>query len=277
MFLSVDRTLFGRFCDVSAWLGRVAGHLSSSRAVVAENLRLIAKAGGRSATPGDVFESYGRYWGELLAVAARPERIKRLHVEVRGLEYLIDARAKGSVCVLTAHLGNWELLASWLAPELPRGACMVERLKPAYLFALIERIRNSLGFPGIPAEGGGRELFRHLRKGGNVGMVADRVIGAGWRGASILGGHRRIPSAGMDLARRAGATLLPIFIRRDGIGFVIQVHPPLPEHEDPVAAFARMLESELMAAPEQWCVLYPLHDAVADVQPALAARKAVAS
>lgn len=268
---------FRRFCDVCAWFGRVTALLSPSRAVVAENLRAIEGAGGCSVSPGQVYESYGRYWGELLALAARPERIERLRVETRGLEYLIDAKARGPVCAVGGHLGNWDILAHWFSQEIPDVTFLVERLKPARLYKLFTRLRGSLGCSTLAAEGGGRELYRHLREGGNVGMVADRVIGAGWRAAPILGGHRRIPSAGLDLARRAGATLLPIFIRREGIDFIIHIHPPLPENEDPVAAYAHVLESELMAAPEQWCVLYPLHDAVADAKPALAARKAVAS
>jgi len=275
--LSARAFPFRRFSDLCARFGRLAGWLSPARRHVAANLRAIESAGGRPAAVGDVFESYGRYWGELLALAARPERIGRLRLETRGLEYLIDARARGPVCAVGGHLGNWDILAHWFSREIPDVAILVERLKPVRLYELFGELRGSLGCRTLAAEGGGRELYRHLRKGGNAGMVADRVIGAGWRGASILGGHRRIPSAGMDLARRAGAELLPIFIRREGIDFVIQIHPPLPENEDPVAAYARVLESELLAVPQQWCVLYPLHDAAAGIQPALAARKAVAS
>lgn len=268
---------FKRFANLCARLGRAAGHFSPARKVVSANLRAVEAAGGRRADAGEVFESYGRYWGELLALAARPERCAALRMEVSGLEHLIDARGRGAVCALGAHLGNWDLLGHWIARDMPNMAFMVERLRPARLFRLFENIRGSLSCSVLAAEGGGRELYRHLRGGGHAGLLADRVIGAGWRSAPLLGGTRRIPSAGMDLARRAGATLLPIFIRRHGLRFEIRIHPPLDEAEDPVIGFARALESEILAAPEQWSLLYPLHDGEATVAPALAMKKAVAT
>ena len=255
----------------------MAAWLSPARAHVAANLSAIHAAGGKLTAPGDVFESYGRYWGETLALAARPQRLKRLRFDVRGLEYLLEAQSRGPVCVLAGHTGNWDVLAHWLSREVPGIAIMVERLKPNRLYELFGRIRGALGCRTLAAEGGGRELYRHFMAGGHAALAADRVIGAGWREATILGGRRRLPSAGMDLARRAGATLLPVFILREGINFVIQVHPPLAENEDPVAGYAHALECELAEAPEQWCVLYPLHDGAVGAQPALAARKAVAS
>jgi len=265
-----------RIADLCARLGGVVGRISPSRRMVAENLRAIEAAGGRHAEVGQVFESYGRYWGELLALAARPERADDLRLEVRGLDHLAAARERGAICALGAHMGNWDLLAHWSSREISGMSFLVERLRPPRLRELFSDIRRALGCRSMSAQGGGREMFRHLAAGGSIGMLADRVIGAGWREVMILGGRRRLPSAGMDLARRAGATLLPIFIRRLDAGFAIRIHPPLDDSEDPVLAYARVLEAELLAAPEQWCVLYPLHDAVA-AEPALAARKAVAS
>lgn len=275
--LSARAFPFRRFSDLCARFGRMAAWLSPARAHVAANLSAIHAAGGKLTAPGDVFESYGRYWGETLALAARPQRLKRLRFDVRGLEYLLEAQSRGPVCVLAGHTGNWDVLAHWLSREVPGIAIMVERLKPNRLYELFGRIRGALGCRTLAAEGGGRELYRHFMAGGHAALAADRVIGAGWREATILGGRRRLPSAGMDLARRAGATLLPVFILREGINFVIQVHPPLAENEDPVAGYAHALECELAEAPEQWCVLYPLHDGAVGAQPALAARKAVAS
>jgi hypothetical protein len=39
------------------------------------------------------------------------------------------------------------------------------------------------------------------------------------------------------------------------------VHPPLPAGGDDAGAFAAALAEELRAHPEQWCVLYPVHEA----------------
>ncbi len=268
---------FRRFCNLCAGIGRVVGRLSPARRTVSDNLRAIGSAGGRRAEADEVFASYGRYWGEFMALAARPERQSKLCMEVRGLEYLIEAKSRGPVCAITGHLTSWDLLSHWLSRELPDFVFVAERVRPDRLFKLFCRMRSALGYPVIPARGGGPQLSRHLREGGSTLLVADRALGARSRDAQLLGGRRRVPTGGMELAREAGATLLPVFLRREGLSFVVQVHPPLIGSEDPVLGFARALESELTEAPELWCVLYPLHDAAGSVEPALAVRKAVAS
>ncbi|MBN2170418.1 MAG: hypothetical protein JW819_03740 [Candidatus Krumholzibacteriota bacterium] len=251
-----------------AGLGRLAGRLSPRRAVVAGNLAAVAAAGGRiGVSAGDVFAAYGRYWAEFLVLAARPDQLDRWPLRVEGREHLERATWRGPVCVLSAHLGNWDLLSAWLARRLPGFTVTAERLEPPRLFDLFRWMRERGGTRILPAEGPGLTLFRCLREGTAVGLMADRafgrgvVNGRGQRQAELAGGWRRFPSAGPDLARRAGASLLPVFLLREAGGYAIKIHPPLPAGADPVNAFAAALEREILARPEQWVVLYPLHDA----------------
>jgi len=259
------------FIGATAQLFRAGARLSPAYSRVARNLaamRGVLPAGVPAARtrPDDVFESYGRYWGELLAQAARPERDIMTPLRIEGRERLDEARARGSVCFLTGHLGNWDLLARWTSAQVGGLTVLAETLRPPGLPGLFVRLREAAGCRVLPAESSGLKLYRHWRRGGHCGLVADRVFGAGQaaggsREVDFLGGRRRFPSSGMDLARRAGASLVPIFLLREKGGYAIKVHPPLPEGEDPVAAFAKALAREIQARPEQWCVLYPLHDA----------------
>jgi len=262
----------GFFIKGAALCGRLAGRISPARSAVAGNLRLIASAarrpGPRGAVkatqkrfePADVFASYGRYWGELLAVAAHPELCSRLDIRVEGEECLRTSVAQGSVCLLTGHLGNWDLAAWWAATRLPGLAVVAEPLEPPALFRFFSRLRERWGCRVLSAEGMGLRLFRHLRGGGHVAMVVDRPFGSGCRQAPFLGRPRQFPSAGMDLARRAGARLVPGFLVREGAGYIIRIYPPLCGNDDPASAFARVLEREIQQQPEQWCVLSPIHE-----------------
>jgi KDO2-lipid IV(A) lauroyltransferase len=250
-----------------AGLGRLAARISPARRIVAANLSAMAAIGGNSAVRvSDVFAAYGRYWGELLALAARPRRTPPWTIAVEGQAHLEAAGQSRPVCLLSAHLGNWDLAALWLGQRLPGFSVVVEELRPAALFRLFSRVRESLGVTVLAADGSGRRIYRRLCRGCPVGLATDRVFGAGAasgrgrRSAPFLGGRRWFPSAGMDLARRAGAALLPVFMLRRSGGYVIKIYPPLPESGDPVAAFARVLEQEILRQPDQWCVLYPLHD-----------------
>ena len=94
-------------------------------------------------------------------------------------------------------------------------------------------------------------------------------VDTGSHESSFLGGRRRLPTAGIEVARRAGAALLPVFLLRNARGYVIKVHPPLSNEGDLIAAYARVLEGEVMAHPAQWCILYPVHEET-DAQPSAA-------
>ncbi len=259
--------------------GRLAARFAPARAVVADNLAQIERArraevpprsprhrpllpgrGAADPRPEDVFSSYGRYWGEFVCAAVRPEPLIRA-CRAEGIEHLETARALGAVCVLTGHLGNWDLGARWLATQLPRLAVVAEELRPEALTRLCTRLRGKDGLTVFTGAGAGMRLFRHLRQGGNAALVADRVLGSGARAVWVLGGWRALPETGIRLARRAGASLVPAFLlRRDG-EYVIRVHSAIGPEEDPVETFARLLEQEILEAPDQWCVLSRLNDA----------------
>ncbi len=255
----------GAMVRAAASVGRLAGLLSPARATVEANLRT---AGRSHATAGDLFANYGRTWGEFLALAADPPLRRRWSVRCEGLDDLREASRRSAVCLLSGHCGNWDLGAAIAAEFLPNLAVVAERLDPPALFSWFVRQRARQGVRVIPADRGGARLYRHLRRGDHVAMLVDRVFGAASRPAPFLGGTRRFPSAGIDLARRAGAALVPAFVWRESGAFVFRVHPPLPEVGDPVPAFARILEQEVTARPEQWCVLAPARDAVEGSGPA---------
>jgi lauroyl/myristoyl acyltransferase len=241
----------------SGW--RFWGRWSRARVLVQGNLARI-RPGDRSLRAEDVFASYGAYWGEFLALAARPGLADRLDFRVEGEAHLWEASARGPVCLLSAHLGNWDLGACWAARRLANFVVVAEPLRPASLFALFSRVRERWGLRVLSAEGGGVALYRHLRNGGHAALVADRSLGPGAREVPFFGVRRGFPAAGMETAWRAGAALVPAFLVRDQGHYVVRIHPPLSRDRDPALAFAGILEEEIRARPEQWCMLRRLQD-----------------
>ena len=249
----------------------MAGSVSPRRAIVQWNLDAIRDRSGfraarsrseasPTARPAGVFASYGRYWGEFLVLSARPEWFDRRLRRIEGEEILQEAARRGPVCALTGHLGNWDLCARFTRRLLPRMAVVAERLEPPSLYRLFGETRERDGGRVIPADRAGRRLFRLWGEGGHAGLVADRVFGSGRRTVPFLGGRRELPSSGVDLALRAGATMVPVFLVREGGGYVLRVHPPLAIDEDPLRGFGRSLEQEIARHPEQWCLLSPACD-----------------
>jgi len=242
----------------------VAGSSAAASSVAASSVAASSVAASSRAapsgaiSPGEVFASYGRYWAELLLLAARPGWLDRQPLRLDGAEHLSAAAARGAVCAVSAHVGNWDLGARWARRFLPGLAVVAERLEPPGLFAFFCRLRGREAGEVLAADRGGAALFRRWRRGEHVAFLADRIFGRSARAAPFLGRPRRFPSAGLDLARRAGATIVPVFLVREAGGYVLRVHPPLPAEEDPVAAFARALEQEVRRSPEQWCLLFPV-------------------
>lgn len=272
---------FGACAALAAAAWRLGGLLSPRRGVVAANLAAIASAGGERGRVDAVFANYGRYWGELLALAARPARFDRLRIRVEGLEHL-EAVECGPLCFLGAHLGNWDLLSRWLGRRFPELSALAEALEPPALARLFARIRAQEGQRTIAGPGAGVALYRELRRGRAVGILVDRALdpastaGQGLRAIPFFDGPRAFPAAGLELAQRAGAALLPIFLLREPRGYVIKVSPALPAGADPLAGYAQALAAAVAAYPEQWCVLYPLHDGEL-AAPAVAGAKGAAA
>ncbi len=226
--------------------------------------RTSSNGRGKRITASDIYASYGRYWAELLLPARPGGATDTEQFDVQGLAHLEAAEKAGPVCAVTGHLGNWDLAARWFARRLPGFAVMAEELANGRLFEAFVRLRERHGMRVIHGRSSGTALYRHLRRGGHAGLVVDRAFGHGVEAVPFLGGHRLFPSSGMRIARRAGASLLPVFLVRARGRFCLRIHPAIGPGSDPVAGFAGVLESEILAFPEQWCVLYPLHDAVGE-------------
>ncbi len=224
--------------------------------------RTSSNGSSRRVTASDIYASYGRYWAELLLPARPGGATDTEQFAVQGIEHLEAAEKSGAVCALTGHLGNWDLAARWFAQRLPGFAVLAEELANRRLFDAFVRLRERHGMRVIHGSSSGTALYRHLCRGGHAGLVADRAFGHGVEAIPFLGGRRLFPSSGMRIARRAGASLLPVFLVRAADRFCLRIHPAIEPGHDPVAGFAGVLEREILAFPEQWCVLYPLHDAV---------------
>lgn len=175
-------------------------------------------------------------------------------IEVHGAEHLERARAAGcGVILLSAHLGNWEWGAAWLAargtpihvvarPHRERG---VERL-----FARRRRdhgVATLRGRPLWPA------AVRALRRGGWIGLMSDRRGAPGsacaWAGV---------------LARRTGALVLPAVILRTAPGrYAACFDPPLDPGAGAAGGARAAIRRLLARYPSQWCAFEALPEGLA--------------
>jgi KDO2-lipid IV(A) lauroyltransferase len=255
------------------WLGRRLGDLAwavlpGRRAIVVGNL---SRAFGPERPPAELtdlgrrcFRHLGMTVVESCTFLFRSPAVLLSRVEFRGTEHIAAAMATGrGLLLLTAHYGNWELLAASHALERWPLSVMVRPLDSALLDPLIERLRLRCGTEIISKRQGLRGALDALRRERMVGILLDQNTSHREGVFVPFFGIPASTSRGLAvIALRTGAPVVPVFIRRLAGGrHVVQAAPPIPApgDGDPVAftaAFNRAIEDAIRQAPEQWFWLH---------------------
>ena len=210
------------------------------------------------------FQHLAVLFAELCATLAHPlERTLRT-LSLDGLHHLRGVmETHGRALVLTAHLGNWELLA--VAHRLAGYplAVVVRPLDSPWLDALAERLRRKSGVGLIAKRGALRPVLRALAAGRMVGILLDQNASRSEGVFVPFFGRPASTSRSLALlALRTGAPVVPIFIRRDPAGgHRVTIRPPLAAPaagagEGAVAELTRRcteaIEAAIREAPDQW-------------------------
>ena len=210
------------------------------------------------------FQHLGLMFVELCAVlTARPERILA-GITIVGMEHLKDAMAKhGRALVLTAHLGNWELLA--LAHRLTGvpTTVVMRPLDAAWLDLVAERLRKRSGIELVDKRNALRSVLGALNRGRMVALLLDQNTSR--REGVFVSFFGRTASTSKSLAVLAVRTrtpIVPIFIYRERIGVHrIVIHPffnadAARDSEQAVVALTQRctaaIEAAITVAPDQW-------------------------
>ena len=169
------------------------------------------------------------------------------------------------------HVGNPEQLMRAIGRLGFDVLVLTEPLSPPALHRLVHELRQAPGVRFVPADRSGvRQAIEQLRRGGMLGVLADRdVLGSG-RLLPFFGAPARLPTGAVELALRMNARLIVGFVRPPGGGRVrVTLDPPLAlrrtgdREADVAAGMAELLtalEGGIRAAPEQWFVLHPVWD-----------------
>lgn len=254
-------------------LGRVAFALLKRRRQVAiDNIAaslpfLERQPGWRGGTPAslarETFENMGCCIVEVCRLYGGKGREMIEAVEFRGMEHYRAAAAKGKgVAFITAHSGNWELLALAFGARYHEISVVARRQDNPYLNRLIERIRKAYGNGVIYKEGALRNMFAALKKQEIIGILIDQAVHPdGGILVDFLGRPAwtlRLPAL---IARKSGAPLVPGFIHREGDRQIVTFHPEyqVSGAEDPEVAAAedargltRHIERYVIEHPTQW-------------------------
>ena len=239
------------------------------RRLVAANLARVCAATGRPARGTELrrlvraaFVAHARYYLEVVRLPRHGRRdIDRMLAldDAAGFEAL--ARA-GGVIGVSAHFGNFEPAAIWLAARGLRWVAPVERIEPPELFAYLRSRRGAGNMGGeMVAPPTGRRVIRGLRRGEVAGIVADRDVGGSGVVVSFFGHPARVPDGPATLAILTGAPVVVGTLRRTAPNrFAARTDrvawTPTGNRPADVAALTQRITDVLAAhiarAPEQW-------------------------
>jgi len=247
-----------RIGDALWWL------LPRRRRVALDNLRrglgqeLSAEARRRLARRS--FQHVGMNLVEDCRYFLRPTDVMLSRVRMEGEERLRAAADRGrGVLILTAHYGNWELLAAAHGLSGLPLSIVMRPLDHPLLDDLAARFRRRSGAELIIKERAVREILQALRRRRMVGILLDQNATRSEGVFVPFFGTPASTSKGLAiLALRTGAPVVPVFLRREpGGGHCMEVGAELaaPSDGDVVAftaSFNREIEAAIRRAPEQW-------------------------
>jgi Lauroyl/myristoyl acyltransferase len=213
-----------------------------------------------------VFEHFGRSVVEFLRGPLLSAETLAGLVEVDGWEHVEQALAeKRGVVLVTAHLGNWEVLGRWLATVkgLPLTVVAREPENPSFA-RYVRGLRENAGFRVLNKGASARELLRVLKRGDAICLLPDQNSGDVF--VPFFGVPAGTVAGPASLALHTGAALIPLFCFQTTQGdFRIVCRPPQPveasgDHEADVRRIMSGVNAELELAvrshPEQWLWLH---------------------
>ena len=265
----------GLALTLGRWTGRVAWLACGGVRRLAQ--RQLAQSGvgahdaGRRRITRRMFEALGMNALEWLhATGWTDQQVRRNVVFERPdqIQSLLDSGH--GLLIITAHMGNWELLPRAFRLNFGHPVSLVMAgLRDRRLTQWIVRLREIGGNRVITTEEGALAPMRVLRRGGALGILADQDTTRG-RGLFVdfFGRPAYTPAGPAHLLQRSDIALLPLIIHRDPLrpyrhvihsGTLIQADPQAPEEKvirRITQAYTRQIEDQIRAWPEQWAWLH---------------------
>lgn len=183
-------------------------------------------------------------------------------VLVSGTQHLEQARARGKgVLVLTAHMGNWDLLGLWAARRYPL-TIISKALRQEGVNKFWMEARAASGLSIVPSRKSYRACLGVLKKQGLLGFMLDQNTLAHEGVFVDFFGKPACTHAGLAfLSSHSQAPVVPVFIYRklDGTHWVDvlpAVEPP-PDREPATLQaatqrYTRLIEDAIRQHPDQW-------------------------
>lgn len=198
---------------------------------------------------------------ETLALQRDPARVLEW-VETEGADILCGLRNKAAI-LFTAHVGNWELMACWIAQfTADKLTVIVRESDDETERGLIATMRSRMGVTSISKRLPMTRVTSLLKRGECVGILPDQHGGKDGITLPYFGVETSTSPGPAVFAYLTGAPLVPISSRRIApFRHKVLVEPPIEWHKladrdetirDITRKINESMERMVRAAPGQW-------------------------
>jgi len=249
---------YGRFC------GKIAYLLSGKRCCVTYSNLKAAFHGEKS--PEEISEiakkaylSVGEVFAELVAVPRVDARYVEKYIKINNFERIQKAASnpKGMILV-SAHFGNWELSTVASAIKGYPLYMLARDQKMKRLNELLNLLRETKGNMVVRKGVDIKNIFRLLRSGKSLGLLADQNAGASGELVDFFGRPASTATGPYRFAQKTGAVVLPAFIHRKNGPYqelYLEEIMEIKEDESIIPYMERynaLLEKHIRQSPSQW-------------------------
>jgi len=206
----------------------------------------------------------GAYLADAVRLEVWSSTDLRQVIRLEGVDHLRDAlsRDRGAF-VLSAHIGNWEILAAAIAEASIPFCVVAGRPHDPVLACRLEALRRRWGIESLWRDDGPRPVLRALDAGRAVGVLIDQATGSG-ADVPFFGLPAHTPTGPARIAIRLGVPVVPVHCEdRPGARYVGIFEPPLvgegEQLVEPLALTAfwtRHVEGWVRAAPHTWAWMH---------------------
>lgn len=208
----------------------------------------------------EMYANFGRTAAQIY-LASSQRMLARVSTE--GWEYFAQALDRGrGVLFVSAHFGNWELAAQYVARKGIRFDAIVKRQRNQVFDDYTNRLRERNGVHVIMKHGPLREIFDELARNASIAFLSDQDAGHDGMRLDFLGRPASVHTGPVRIALKTGAAIVPSFCvsKPDGSHCVV-FFPAVPTagldtSPQSVALVTRELldrtETMVRQYPEQW-------------------------
>ncbi len=208
-------------CFLGRWCGRVGFFVARRhRAIALESLRIAfpqVDSRGLQEIGRKSFEVLGAASWEILSFVYNPTLLKT-RVKILGLENLQKALSqKKGVIALTAHFGNFPLMALKLQSEGFSSAVMVRPMRDEKAGDFVQQIRSTTGVRTIfsyPRKEAVFSSLQALKNNETLILQMDQNFGTGGVWVDFFGKLAATPVGPVVFALRTKSPVIPMFIVR---------------------------------------------------------------